>query len=930
MMGTSFDSRRLLACCILFAGAIGFLFVLLNFPSNMVRMSTREFGNPVGSVELFSRGTVTQIEKAGWPLTYQVRFIPHSNSDDSSDALIRTLYYSSTSLSCNVLLGLVAMMGVALLTALRHRQISRSTNPHRTQRFYDVGTAAMCLAVPAIMYGISWSTANRHMRVAASLANFGQCTLSSELPDWIAKRLPNNFATAFLRITDVQLTGPGEDIFARFKSIDTLRNVQIHRANVDPGDLAFLNQSKTLQWLSLTSCRIASESIEDVSRLENLRWLSLAGSPLQSSDLKTLDRLTNLEGVNLSRTRIRLSDFEQPGWSRCVRRLQLSRPQANQSDRLQLKNWSKLTELIVQRLEPISNEATLTLDLADCPELTKVYLDRWQKHALVGSNLPKLKSFVEPVEFLINDPLINVLPAMTRWEKLDLTNLPSLTLLECQGSDLEYLRLSNLPHLRKVALGNSFFEKRDRELLTKPDADHDGKVFVEAISQIPSINHVNIQNVRLDKSDLTQLCAIPYLRELHCINTGLCNRDLEPLESKESLRYLDLGQCDVSEQRLNRLVSLPNLKTIHANLSRIQQLHISEHVRIEGLISRPLLKLRSLDLNQLPRFSGGIAIQNQVDRLQVRSVPLLRELIVECLWPPNYALDDLRGLQRFAGGGSEMRDDVLDELCDCRALDQLTLAYPQIAQANFFKIGQMKMLTSLELPGCPVDDQVVMRWNRLKRLRRVCLDDTAIGEGTMRWLARQESLRSLSLNHLTLDGPSQRSLATLEQVSDLSLVETEIEDQAFVDLMNNHTIEFIDLSKTSLSEAKINAIASSRSLKFCALSDCGLTSESLRKLLDSNLRLQIEFNENESLANSSWTPADRSRIHLASEGGQWSRRMGQQHRSTISSILPVSSDDKAVAGNGGLPDVDSEERELNTRLVNRPFSLALFRDFSNR
>jgi len=36
------------------------------------------------------------------------------------------------------------------------------------------------------------------------------------------------------------------------------------------------------------------------------------------------------------------------------------------------------------------------------------------------------------------------------------------------------------------------------------------------------------------------------------------------------------------------------------------------------------------------------------------------------------------------------------------------------------RIGEMRSLTALEIPGCDVDDEVVMNWQDLKRLR-ACL-----------------------------------------------------------------------------------------------------------------------------------------------------------------------------------------------------------------
>ncbi|TWT87820.1 leucine-rich repeat domain-containing protein [Neorhodopirellula pilleata] len=915
-METSVESRRLIVCCAVFAAAVGAVILMLNVPTQIVRIHSRELGSSMISHEFYAASMSTPIEKAGWPMTYRIRFLSSDGTyAPEAQTPAQTLYFSWFRLVVNGLFGLVAMGFVAWFTRTRHCHIHRSANPNQIRRLYDFATASCCFAVPAIIFLVSAAASKRHCDFAKRLVVFGQCTLAAEVPSWMAGRIPKALSEKFMRITDVGLVGPDNAILEELAFVDTLRSVRIHRADLNANNLLFLSRSKTISNLAISYCRFDSLAIDRISSMNQLRWLSLHGCPLDNDDLNSLNSLTCLEGADLSRTGIRLSEFVQPGWANSIRHLRLSRPASNNSDRLKVVGWTKLTELSVQDFEQQLNDETLTLELADCPSLTSLHLDRWQKHALIATNLPLFRSIYEPVEFVLGGQANQSLPSMTRWQKLELSNLASLSLLECQAGDLESIRLSGMPQLRSISLGSNQVNQREQEsregvLKEGANADRCGKIFVNAISQLDSINEVRIKDVRLDRDDIKNLCRIPYLHELHCVNTQLSESDLAELETKESLQLLDLGELPISQQRLTNLVKLPQLKTIRANLSQVEELQIVRDKRIESLETRPLRHLRTLELTDLPRYCGGVVIQNQVERLHLNSVPLLRELIIECPWPNDYSLEGVDGLLRFAAGGTNLRDSLIDQLAKCRELDQLSLAYPQISRDKLKRIGAMKQLTSLEVPGCLIDDEVVSTWNELTRLRRVCFDDTAIGADTIRWLSTQESLRSVSLNHLRLDENAQAAIASLIQISDLSLVQTEWSDEAFAQFLPSRSIEILNLSETRISGAKLDAIARSNTLRYCVFNDCGLSPTEIRRLLDEQPRLHIEINNKQELPLQLWATSVVDRIHDASTSDRWSHRFGQQYRSTIQSVDHH---------------LDSEIPQFDSQLVGRPFSLALFR-----
>lgn len=910
-MEKSVESRRLIVCCVFFAAAVGVIFGLLNLPARVVRIDSRMVGMSLISQELYSRSTVTSIEKAGWPLTYRICVFPAKGSQQvENQTPVQTLYFSWFGLFVNVMLAVMAMGTVAWYTRTRQRHIVRSDDPNRTRRLYDFTTASCGLAVPVIVLLISSVVAKRHHDIAARLVDRGQCTLAAEVPKWMADRIPKAFSKSFFRLTDVRLIRPTDAILDQLNSVDTLRSVSIQQSNIDSSNLHFLGQSKTISSLTLAYCRLDSTAIKTVASMDQLRWLSLHASPISDDQLRLLNQLSYLEGVDLSQTGIRLSEFDQPAWSHSVRNLRLSRPTADKADHLSIRGWDELSQLSIQGRERRLNNETLTVELVDCPKLTMLHLDRWQKHSLIGVNLPMLRSIYEPAEFEFGDYGDQTLPSLTRWSRLDLQNLPSLPALSCQANDLESIRLSDVPRLRSISIGNSRIDLQYHRSSDGEVASDTGKLFSNAISEVNSLKRVSIRDVPLDREDLQCLCRIPFLHELECVDTQLNDSDLVELETKNSLRWINLGETAISEQRFINLLKLPRLQTLRANLSGIEQMQIAKDYRIESLETRPMCGLRTLELMDLPRYSGNVVIQNQIENLRVRSVPNLRELIVECPWPKDYTLEGVDGLLRFAAGGANLCDSLIDQLARCRELDQLSLAYPSISREKLIQIGEMKHLTALEVPGCPIDDRIVSHWSALTRLRRACFDDTAIGVETIRWLSTHESLRSVSLNYLQLDEAAQEAITILNQVTDLSLVQTEMSDEAFARFLQSRSIEFLNLSNTEISLAKLEAIARSSTLRYCVFNHCGLSPEIIERLLRENSGLHIEVNNARELPSQRWASSVLKRLHDASTSDRWSHRIGRQYRSTIRASQQQSDRD---------PPLSDEQ------FVSRPFSLALFR-----
>lgn len=856
-MGRSAELNRTLACCLIFALTVGAGVAALNQPTLWVQVDRREMSALQFMDSSANSNAHVPLEYSGWPLTYRIRSeAPKPESAGGNHAAGGTraagagnerltpsspyeLFFSWPKLMLNAIVAMALMASVAWVTWARHRHLSGSANANRIRWRYDLATAMACFALPLSLYGISYAKAQRHIRLANDLSADGRIALTSRVPEWMAHRLPKTFHHAFLRLSDAQALRPEAEVFDKLSGVETLRNVSFYAADIDVKALDFIGSSKTLSSLSLINCRISPEALDRIADHQPLRRLALRGCPLTTDDTTVLDRLTRLEMVDLSRTNIVLAELEQPGWSQTVTDLRLTRPPRGKQDTLEIIGWKRLVSLHVRRPELDPNDSPLTLIIRDCPHLKDLHLDRWQKHVLVAENLPALSEIHEPLFESAMDYEIPFSAQMSRWQRIELTNLPSIGSLEFQSEDLKSVQLKGVPNLRQVSIGNSTGESfSGMPLKTGPPLEIGN--WLRNISQVPSIERVMIDDAIMGQDEIDQLARLPFLKELRCQRTELKSDEVASLDRNSTLEIIDVHQCVIDQACFNRLTSLPKLKTLNADLSLIENLEIQGLPNLQVVATKPFKHLRTLDIQQLPRFSSALIIQNRIEHLRVIDVPGLQELVVECPWPEDSQVQTIDCLRRFAAGGIGVNDELLEVILQCKDLDQLTMAYPHVSPNQLKRIGELTHLTTLELPGCQIDDSVAASWSSLSRLRRACFDHTQVGAETLRWLSTLESLRSVSLNGVDLRGDAGDELTRVRQLTELSLADAIIAPETIVTLLSQGEIESIDLSRLKVTQPIFDAIQQSKSLTYCVLNGCQLSADRLHDLLAGAPRLHVE------------------------------------------------------------------------------------------
>ncbi len=770
--------------------------------------------------------------RAGFPLRYHVQFVTQTETLEVVPLVVSPWYALA-----NSLFAAVVVAGVGVYSWHRYRRIEASAHRHRTRLQYDLMTIVIGLSIPLLGYANSHRIAKNHLRVADKVAPYGQGVLTAELPAWLASRMPKVMHTAFLRLTSVELSHPPVDLIDQVLRLRSLQGVSVVDAELVPRELQHLSDCRDLLEIAIDNCQFPADAINDISNQDQLRTLSIRGCTLTQSDLAQLNRLRNLTDVDLIKTRFKFSEFNQTGWASCVRVLHLSHSLNDGGDQLHLHDWIRLEQLGVRR-ESDDNDSAVELHLASCPALKSIYLEHNYKYSLFAHALPSLLNLVEPFDTMLMRATNYSRSSLPRWQCLSLTDVPRLKRMECNVSDLDNIELSGVQRLHEVAIGTDFVNP-----LHVPDhapnAYDRSKHWLTVVGQLSDLRSLYLDGIRIEPAELERIAAMKSLRRLELTNCQLTTDDLDSIAQMQHLETMYLHRSQLDQKQLNQLLEFPRLRSLTADLSQIRRFHIANDSRLEQIESLPMRNLESLRLENLPRFAANIIVQDSIQQIFVSKVPCLVDLTVECPWPKDVQLRAIHKLQRFAGGGPNLNDHEIQSILKCTNLDQLILAYPSLSKQTLRKLGRLESLTILEVPGCPVDDEVTSHWLPLKRLRRVNLDDTQVSAATAEWLRSIESLRSLSLNRLTLDRATCERLVSLRQLSDISLADTSIAGKYVVRMLEFGNLDFLDLSGTQLTDDVLEAIKLARNLKTIYLLDVPLEVNQVQQLLSRNHKLKL-------------------------------------------------------------------------------------------
>lgn len=808
-------------------------------------------GEPFTLVQRVPTLEADQITRAGWPWRYQVVVDegPDGISKQSTSNVLaaRSLannapqYWSEWALLADLAFACMLVGLTFRLWCWRGERIAVSETPERTRRKFDIAVASTCFLLPGVLVLASNWTAKAQLASIESSTSRGGYQFTFEAPRFLKKRIPEQLHPCFLRLRTLELYSPTEDRLNSLIRTKTLRSVLITDGRLGSHTLDPLRNATELTSLTLNRSPVSNEVCEDIRACKRLMFLSLNQCNLTSQMAAPINEMDKLQYVDLRRNPLKLDSISKPEWSTTCRKLLLSRPAPGEKGHLNLYQWPSLERLSIRSSIRIYNNAPLKLTLTNLPSLIEIELDRSQKHSLHAKNLPRLRRILEPIDLMLLYGRNDQLQGLTRFESVDLHDVPNLRRLQCHAADLKELRLSDVGRLKEFYLGVYSYDSQG-QVTTNSQTVVGNEAWLQQIAQIPSLTKFDLASVHFRPESLEQLATLSYMKQLSIQQCGLKYTDLDWVLSLEKLQSLGIRDCRISAEWLqNCLAKLPRLRMVQADLSDLDQLTIAENPNLVSLDYFEVSNLNKLELRNLPRLRGSIQIRGEIKDVRLVDLPLLDELLIESPWPRQANLEGLTNLRYFGGGGPELNDDVIDQLLQFKQLDHIVLAYPNVSVDRLEALGQYKYLTGLEIPGCRVDDEVTSHWTKLLRLRVANFDDTQVSLQTFEWLHAIPSLRRLSLARVPLSADSRRMVSTLYQLSSLNLSGCDFPAEDLQRLLAAGNLEALDLTGCKLNESHLDTLANSQSLRRVVLKDCSLEPKQIADLLRVNPRLTLDL-----------------------------------------------------------------------------------------
>ena len=820
------------------------LAIVLNYPYQYLPAETRFWQSNFAFNNLYDSPEVSYIEYAegGFPFTW---------ASNRADYPATAMQYSWIQFSLNCVFWIAVSAAIYFIVG-RFRQYSiRPWSWQITKR--AVRTSEGFLAIGCVLailaYGlVSYLKNLSDVRASRELQNHGMVITYAMLPKPIAKVIPSSIAGLFSRVREVVLWKPTPELLDIALQTESLAVLVLIEGSLTSDRYEVLQKASNLHELSLRYQPLTAVDFEGIGRIKSLRSLDLRGCTGLADwngDLP-LDRLMQLRIV---RCDAKLSNLRLDRYKRTLQSAYLSRRRTG-GDRISLHGFTVLKRLSLSRVGGGTNHDILEVELRDLPELSSASIDLEQVFDLDVLNAPRLTtlSYAEDRgdggmrfgESVATTPMMR---------KVRLQNVPLLREVEADGMHLESLDIQGADSLARLSIGRDGFRS------AQSMQAHSGvfaKRLQKLIDDVGSINGppvVEFHFMPFGGLDLKPLQKNRRLRSLSMIRCGITDDQVPHIAAIENLQSIDLRGCPVSDQQAMKLLQRDvKLESLLVSTRNFKTIEIVNQNKLKNFFATDALNAVDVCIKDAPQLSAELLLGGRLGSLSIENARALTGLSIDGRLPPQCALQGLRSLRFFAVGGPEATDNLCRTVWECADMDHLTIAYGALTRRSLEKVGSLKKLTVLSLPGSEVTDDIVLQhWQDLQFLSHVNLNETKISGTTAQWLCHQKNLQQFAVNHCPIDRRSLASLADVAQLIELEIAGIGLDVPVLDQCLSKSLIDRLNLSDFPLTPEHVELLASptAKNVRFLAIANCGLGDEQIRKIIDGHPYLAVDIEGND-------------------------------------------------------------------------------------
>ena len=691
-------------------------------------------------------------------------------------------------------------------------------------RFIFILTAL--IALPLANWRLNASIIAEQKKLASDILSSNGIALKEVVaPTFLKSWMPSLVLDSYTRITVVVLERPKTELLKRVAELQFLKILRIGGGDYDLKCLDRLYESPILTELRVSGRILNESAFIAIAKIKQLEKLNLMRTNVDVKRLAAFGAMPRLKYLNLVHTDVRLKDLN--GKMDCLSRiveLHLPHPPEGESDQLELDSLPELESIRCVEFDEQKNAAPVGLAIRNCPKLKQISLDSLQKFDLDLTELPNLQKVVSfHLQYDVRVNSKQGVPDQPWIRRLNISAVPRLALLGVYAPDLESIQINSKELQRLniamyhglISTGASF---KSVNLTSKDVPKATRQRWLNDLGKCNGPIHLDFAAVPLEQLDFTPLAENKSIRSLDLSGSGVSPKQLLELQTMSQLEVLQLKDVQLDNKTIQSLLAnLKSLKKINVD-PKIGKLRLESIPELEALVAKgnlPYLPLTALRLIDIPKLVESFDFPPNLSYLYLENMPSLVGLSFRSQLPKAYVITGLRDLRYFAAGGTNLREETIDEILNCEKLEKLTLAYTNISSSQLARIGQLTELQYLALPGCAVDDDVVSNLGNLKKLKSLILDDTSVSD---------QGMSQLPLGQLTRLSV-QRTKVSSEILGLLAQKQAEQQGR----------LRWLGVGGFELSTSHVQSIANLKSLEVLSLRDCTLDSTILSPILSQGM-----------------------------------------------------------------------------------------------
>jgi Leucine-rich repeat (LRR) protein len=795
-----------------------------------------------------------EVRKAGFPFSYYVR-----EEDDGTEPQLFAFHL----LAINVLVGVMSTVvcGFVVYRATRGVQRSRSqasnlsdeVNAQKRYLYFKLAALATAATGLALIVSTIVVRGNAARNEAQRLSLHGSVHMYAIVPKPLQNVFPKVLLGRFARIRSVAIWEQSDAMVAHACEIPSLHSLSIFGELKNQEVVTELIAKGQLKQLQVHDTLLGDALQEAIASSNRLRRIDLRNCKGLSRGLPRIHRDSRLREMDFTNSDVVLSSLPSKCWPQSLKRLTLPRPMEGSSSLLVEDSLSLETLEIASHLYP-ANASVVEVYLDRLPALEYVGLETEQKYALNITASPRLRSigFIES-DMHSRSSFDDMMPGAHWFSSVSLSGLPSLRELTIDGSNLEKLKLEELPNLQRLSIGR--YIQHDGML---DNVQNVSSGIEDQASRLQSLINdlgncdlppsLDLSSLPLKGLDLSPLTKSKRLRSLCLARCGIEGSQLPALAKVKRLKHLDLRECPITDkQALSLLDQDLLLDDLLVSSETFERIKIVKQPQLRNFPANHALRARAVLIQDSPKLESELVLGDRLERLSVRDGHALKGISINGPVPIHCELHGLRSLKFFAMGGPEVDDDLCQNLWQCTDLDHLTIAYGNLSRQSLQNIGRFSKLTVLSLPGSKVDDDLIARhWSGLRLLSEVNLSHTHVSAKTASMLIALKNLQRLYVNHCQMDKHDLRDLVNVNQLIELEVAGVGLDPDTLLGCLRRGMLDRLDLSNSQVTDEMISALASpsANSLAFLGLKGCGLNESQLARIVDAHpdLALDVEGN----------------------------------------------------------------------------------------